>query len=234
MKLCTMCGKPDGPFGLKSGEAGLRGALLARCRACQRIAVRASKAKKPDMVAEYNKKWWANNPEKREFYAANYVPDKVKLAAASERWRQNNREKCSQKSRLYGRAHRDERRLYARKWLSKNREAHNARLRERYANGDRTRRLTDAQNRRAKLTGGRVTLDEWQAIIAEFDSRCAYCMVKLAKPTMDHVVALARGGAHSLSNIVPACKPCNYSKNAKPLGQWLDLDRDFKVIAKAA
>ncbi|MFI8830536.1 HNH endonuclease [Streptomyces afghaniensis] len=32
---------------------------------------------------------------------------------------------------------------------------------------------------------------------------------------VDHLVPLARGGAHSLSNLVPACQRCNTSKGAK-------------------
>ena len=48
---------------------------------------------------------------------------------------------------------------------------------------------------------------------------CVYCGVKA--DTIDHVVALARGGTDDMSNLVPACKSCNSSKQAKPLQQWM-------------
>jgi 5-methylcytosine-specific restriction endonuclease McrA len=47
--------------------------------------------------------------------------------------------------------------------------------------------------------------------------RCAYCGLECERPEMDHVVALAAGGAHSVENVVPACGQCNRKKNAKPL-----------------
>jgi 5-methylcytosine-specific restriction protein A len=44
---------------------------------------------------------------------------------------------------------------------------------------------------------------------------CAYGCRRPAT-TVDHVVAVANGGTHDLSNLVPACGPCNSSKAARP------------------
>jgi 5-methylcytosine-specific restriction protein A len=43
---------------------------------------------------------------------------------------------------------------------------------------------------------------------------CAYCNQQFAAKelTMDHVVAVARGGKSQKGNVVPACKPCNNKK----------------------
>jgi 5-methylcytosine-specific restriction endonuclease McrA len=43
---------------------------------------------------------------------------------------------------------------------------------------------------------------------------CVYCGAPAT--TVDHVVAVANGGTHELSNLVPACSPCNSSKAARP------------------
>lgn len=66
--------------------------------------------------------------------------------------------------------------------------------------------------RRAAERVGTITVAEWTALVARFQSACAYCGAQNVKLTMDHVVPLARGGAHSLSNVVPACRPCNSAK----------------------
>lgn len=59
-----------------------------------------------------------------------------------------------------------------------------------------------------------LTLDQWEAIKAAYDYRCAYCGE--VKPlTMDHVIPLTKGGGTTSDNIVPACKSCNSSKGAK-------------------
>ena len=46
---------------------------------------------------------------------------------------------------------------------------------------------------------------------------CHYCGEHFAPAdlTMDHVVPLARGGASTKGNIVPACKNCNAGKKLK-------------------
>lgn len=44
--------------------------------------------------------------------------------------------------------------------------------------------------------------------------RCVYCAIPLDQntATLDHVVPLARGGAHDPGNLVVACGPCNRLK----------------------
>lgn len=66
--------------------------------------------------------------------------------------------------------------------------------------------------RRTAEKKGRVTVAEWKAIVTRFHGACAYCGAQNVKLTMDHVVPLAKGGAHSPGNVVPACGPCNSAK----------------------
>jgi len=46
---------------------------------------------------------------------------------------------------------------------------------------------------------------------------CHYCGKKFAPKelTMDHIVPLARGGASTKNNVVPACAQCNSSKKLR-------------------
>jgi len=39
--------------------------------------------------------------------------------------------------------------------------------------------------------------------------------------TMDHIVPLAKGGLHDISNLVMACRACNFSKNDSLVADWL-------------
>ena len=55
-------------------------------------------------------------------------------------------------------------------------------------------------------------------------NRCAYCFIELEDvPHLDHIIPVSKDGEHSLRNVVWACQPCNTSKNAKLLSEWLDL-----------
>lgn len=79
-----------------------------------------------------------------------------------------------------------------------------------------------AQKRRAMelaAPGNGIKKSEWDAICDEFNGACAYCLAPAT--TMDHVVALSRGGAHDPSNVVPACRFCNFSKHDKSLLQFV-------------
>lgn len=51
---------------------------------------------------------------------------------------------------------------------------------------------------------------------------CYYCGKKVppAELTMDHKIPLARGGASTKSNLVPACKACNTAKKQMTEVEW--------------
>lgn len=60
--------------------------------------------------------------------------------------------------------------------------------------------------------------------------QCAYCAKPLThqQKTVDHVVALSRGGLHEIGNLTIACGPCNRAKSnrdADEFRQWLANQR---------
>lgn len=81
--------------------------------------------------------------------------------------------------------------------------------------------------RKAKVRGAGVLLvteHDWRKLCKRYGNRCAYCGD--ARPlTQDHVVPIARGGRHSIGNLLPACKSCNCSKGTKLLVEWRSKKR---------
>jgi 5-methylcytosine-specific restriction endonuclease McrA len=57
--------------------------------------------------------------------------------------------------------------------------------------------------------------EEWAWLQEAYQGCCAYCGESCTNLTPDHVIPLSRGGANTLSNIVPACPACNNRKNAR-------------------
>lgn len=57
-----------------------------------------------------------------------------------------------------------------------------------------------ARNRKAILTG---------------DPPCHWC-ARPGADTADHLVAVVNGGTNALSNLIPACGPCNFRRQANP------------------
>jgi 5-methylcytosine-specific restriction endonuclease McrA len=60
---------------------------------------------------------------------------------------------------------------------------------------------------------------EIRARFAQFDHRCAYCGAD-GDLHIEHVVPISKGGPHSIGNIIPACKDCNYSKRDHDVETW--------------
>jgi 5-methylcytosine-specific restriction endonuclease McrA len=57
-----------------------------------------------------------------------------------------------------------------------------------------------------------------RAIFRDWGTDCAYCGI--AADTLDHVLALARGGVTARENLVPACSGCNLSKGHRDVLEW--------------
>ena len=60
---------------------------------------------------------------------------------------------------------------------------------------------------------------EIRAKFAEFGHRCAYCGAD-GDLHIEHVVPISKGGPHSIGNIIPACKDCNFSKRDSDAETW--------------
>lgn len=157
-----------------------------------------------------------DNRERIDAQAKRYVeqnPEKV--LAASRRYREENRQ------RIYARQKR---------WQNENLEHHKAYQHEygkRWSkeNADKVRLTAANRYARMRLNGGGaldITERDWSRMLAIYGHCCAYCGSDGDGETlhMDHVVPLARGGRHSIGNVVPACPPCNYNKNDRLVTEW--------------
>ena len=56
------------------------------------------------------------------------------------------------------------------------------------------------------------TPEQWEQIKTDFNHLCAYCGGQ-AELEQDHVTPISKGGNHTASNIVPACRSCNARKS---------------------
>lgn len=75
------------------------------------------------------------------------------------------------------------------------------------------------QKRRAILVQNGVFDISKKELQRLYSSCCTYCGSD-TDITLDHVIPIIRGGRHSLGNIVPACKSCNFTKQARTIMEW--------------
>jgi 5-methylcytosine-specific restriction endonuclease McrA len=166
-------------------------------------------------------KWRAANPEKaREIGRRADTKRKVSKNAARVVKRLANVEQHRENERIKAKRFRERNPDWARQWALANPERVKAvKLRQKLSGKtvehDNRRRMRKANNG-VEDCSSRVRLLR----LVPF---CNYCFGLIPNgkvPTIDHVVPLARGGAHSPSNLVAACLSCNVSKGAKLLTEW--------------
>lgn len=81
---------------------------------------------------------------------------------------------------------------------------------------------------RARQMGNSVTVVSIRQVEGWLDDmRCYYCRIRLLGIyALEHKQPLAKGGAHELANIAPACMSCNEAKHIlteAEFKEWLDV-----------
>lgn len=169
----------------------------------------------------YNKKYLRANPAK-----AKEIRSSAASKASKRRWLERNAEreraKASERRRVKYRQDPAQGRANSLAWRLANPEKAKA-IRERsyYSDIAHSRLMGQASEQRRRAVrrsapGRGVSKEVWLGVCELFDGVCAYCLTAKAT-SMDHVVPMAKGGAHDVDNIVPACKSCNSRKGVKSI-----------------
>ena len=75
------------------------------------------------------------------------------------------------------------------------------------------------QQIRNRLLEGKTFTLKSREIAKLYEKPCYNCGT-LENLSIDHIVPLARGGSHSIGNLMTLCRKCNASKGKKLLIQW--------------
>jgi len=184
-KVCTKCKtwKPVDQFYQRWLS---RDGYNSSCRECDNARARKWRAQNKERVAELNREYYAANCEERKAYHRNYRQEHQAYFDA------------------YMRQFRLERPSYHREYMREWARANPDKIKEK----DNARR---AFNMGAK---GSFTAEEWVALKQRYNHTCLRCGKREPeiKLTADHVVPISRGGAGTIDNIQPLCRPCNTAK----------------------
>lgn len=125
--------------------------------------------------------------------------------------------------RSWRETHSEEKAARARRWYQANKQETISRAsRWQKAHPEQRRAIVYRGNmkRRARLAQVAYEPIDRNVIFAYDDYRCVYCG-SAENLTLDHIVPVAKGGAHIEDNLVTACLHCNISKGMKTLIVWL-------------
>lgn len=170
-----------------------------------RKAVRECKARNKDRYREMRRQRAKDHPEDSHL---RYVRHREISLARSAAWQ---------------RAHPEEHRQACRKWAESHRAQNRVRQHQYAIEHPDARRLNEARRRARKIANGVFTVTEHDVsrLLSRQGGRCAYCRKELTlRYHLDHVVPIARGGRHSIGNLVATCPLCNYKKGKLFVTEW--------------
>lgn len=193
-KRCTKCGKHKLLAAFQADARMVLGVTSA-CRTCRAAKCAEWLAANPRYTHE---RYWKDAGRARELALQSYR----RIPRDGELW-QKRAERSRETSRKLRRDTPELVRARNNAW--------------RRANPEKMRIEWAKKRARKASVKSTLTKAEWDAIVESFDSRCAYCLAKLQKPTIDHLVAITRGGDHESENVVPCCQSCNSRKHNAPI-----------------
>ena len=134
------------------------------------------------------------------------------------RWKKANPAKKRAHNRRWAKANPGKQREYNRRWAKAN-PGKQREYNRRWFKANPAKKREYMRRRRAAKRGATVEPVDEAAIYERCGYTCVYCGAT-EDLTLDHVIPLAGGGAHSEDNLVVACRRCNSSKQATPLAEW--------------
>jgi len=173
----------------------------------------------------------------RAYQATYRANNQAAIASQRAAYREANRDKVSGQNAAFRSAHREERAAASRAYALAHPGAVQAYQRRYYlshradliaaasewARTHRPEANAASNRRRARVRDNGVfaiTARDWRRILQRHRQACAYCGRSGVPLQQEHVIPIARGGRHSVGNLVPACQPCNGSKGSKLLVEW--------------
>lgn len=195
-KHCRKCDttKPSREFGACNRN---RDGLQSWCRRCRSAHGAANRDKRQKYIRAYTA---ANHERLSAEWRAYYVANREKRLAYLRSYYRANRDGLAQKMREYRVANRDALAAYYTEWRAANQD----------------KRAECERRRTARRWAAQVvsfTVEQLASRLAYYGHRCWMCGA--AADAVDHVKPLAKGGAHMLANLRPACKRCNSTKKDK-------------------
>lgn len=184
----------------------------------------------------YNKKYYTDNKDCIQQRVNNYhIKNRESILPKLKIYRINNKNKINElKKKFYiknkEKINKEARKYYAnnKERITESRKIYYENNKEKFIEGRKKYRLRNPgsstiykQVRKAREKKLKHTLKsvQWEKIKKDFDYKCSYCG-KAAVLEQEHFLALSKGGEYAVSNIIPACKPCNSSKGNKKFRDW--------------
>lgn len=198
-KTCSKCGEAK-PLDCFDKNRQSKDGRFSHCKEC-RSEYRAANRER---IRAYNAEWRAQNAD---YFAEYRAANAQRRSDYSRRWRQANLERARIVSRAWYQANKEQKLEKGRAWFQ--------------ANPERRREFT--LRRLARKRAATVGVIDLDALWVQQGGICPLCGLEIDKSLMgpdplskslDHILPLSKGGAHSQDNVQWTHLRCNLMKGA--------------------
>lgn len=234
-KTCSKCGqnKPLDAFSKHNGQKTAKSGHRSTCKKCDVEYNKQYRARNRKQVNENKRRWAQENKKKIAKYDSVYrEKNKEHIREYYTKWRAENLDHVQNYQKQYSEKNADRKKLLDKLWAQSNKDRVNAASRRyRQNNPEKVALIKKTQairhpdtirnsqlRRRARIAENGVYLVTKKDISRIMRERCVYCGAP--SEHIDHVIPIAKGGAHKVGNLVAACRSCNQRKSDKFLSFW--------------
>ena len=125
-----------------------------------------------------------------------------------KRWYEEHKKECLERSKKHYVDNREDKLNYQKQYVLENPD--------KVFNKCQKRRL------REENQGNGITKEQWLEMMNFFEWKCAYSGITLTNDTrsLDHIIAISKGGLNEIWNMCPMLKSYNSSKNTSDMLEW--------------
>lgn len=234
-KTCSKCRQTKliGCFSKHNGKKASKSGYRSSCKTCDVEYNKLYRERNREKVNDKKRAWSkANRHLLRPNEAVYRETNRARLRQYQATWRENNLESIKAHRKEYLIKNRERKKLLDKLWAQSNKDKVNAASRRYRANNpEKVAHIKKVQamrhpetlknnqlRRRARIADNGVYLVTKKDIARIIAQACVYCGAKAEH--IDHVIPIAKGGAHKVGNLVAACQSCNQRKSDKFLSVW--------------
>lgn len=245
---CKKCNTDYPPTDLYFRKAPkCKAGIVSTCKICDRERARQYRANDLDNKRAMARESYHRNKNKdynkkrvKRINTKHYSENREDRIKSAKEWNDNHKEHRSEYLKEYRKTYEKVNADIIRKRKKLHRENNPEAYKQRrrnwvIKNPDRNKIIKQRRRSREKLVLCCFDIYDWQRCLDYFNNKCAYCG-KDRKLQQDHFIALEWGGEYTKNNIIPACKPCNSSKQEKNFFVWYpeksfySIKREKKIL----
>ena len=225
-KICTKC-KTEKSITEFNKQKDKKDGFRSHCKICLSLSYNENK----DKILEQRRKHYKLNHDEMISKQRKYRnQNKIKISENQKEYYKKNKHDILSKQKEYGLINKEKISIKTKNYYKNNKDKV-LESNKKYIKSEKGKlsRINTEHKRRTKFKNGDVTTEQLKQLYTN-SKVCYWCDNKLVKNDihLDHYVPIAKGGLHTISNLVLSCSKCNLTKGSNdPLAFAIQIGKLF-------